>query len=221
MAEKIQAPVNTARQSFTPLPDAKQHGDHYVAIPQEQKDGWVHAHARQSILVQPQALYELWSEQEKFPLWQEQVVSVTMTGPKTSHWVMGNPEDEKGARVEFDSEIVEDMPGKKIAWKSIAGDVEQSGEVNFAPRRDGRGTVVTLVQHFKVGKLANAAASIVKRGPKQTVIEDLRHFKQMAEAGEIPSVKDQPHGPRGISGGVKEWMYGETNPTPPGTSVAQ
>ena len=221
MAEKVQAPVNTAQQSFTPLPDAKQSGDHYVAIPQEQKDGWVHAHARQSILVEPQALYELWSDVEKFPLWQEQVVSVTSTGAKVSHWVMGNPEEENGARIEFDSEITEDKPGSKIAWRSTGGDVEQSGEVNFAPRRDGRGTVVTLIQHFKVGKLANAAASVAKRGPKQTVIEDLRHFKQMAEAGEIPSVKDQPHGPRGLSGGIKEWMYGETNPTPPGTSVAE
>jgi hypothetical protein len=41
----------------------------------------------------------------------------------------------------------------------------------------------------------------------------------MAEAGEVPSVKNQPHGPRGVVGKVKEWMYGETNPTPPGTSV--
>ncbi len=221
MAETVEKPVNTARQSFTPLPEAKQVGSHYEALPQGAKDGWVHGHARQSILVEPQALYELWSAVEKFPLWQEHVVSVTRTGPKTSHWVMGNPEDADGKRIEFDSEIIEDVPGSRIAWKSIAGDVEQSGQVDFAARRDGRGTVVTLIQHFKVGKLANAAASVAKRGPEQTVIEDLRHFKEMAEAGEIPSVKGQPHGPRGISGGIKEWMYGETNPTPPGTSVAE
>jgi hypothetical protein len=68
--------------------------------------------------------------------------------------------------------------------------------------------------------LANAAASTAKRGPKQTVIEDLRHFKELAETGEIPTVKGQPHGPRGLTGGIKEWMYGETNPTPPGTGQA-
>ena len=221
MAETVEKPVNTARQTFVPLPDAKQAGSHYTALPQEAKDGWVHAHARQTILVEPQALYELWSEVEKFPLWQEQVVSVTRTGAKTSHWVMGNPEDADGKRIEFDSELTEDVPGKTIAWRSTGGDVEQNGQVDFATRRDGRGTVVTLVQHFKIGKVANAVASAAKRGPEQTVIEDLRHFKQMAEAGEIPSVKDQPHGPRGVSGGIKEWMYGETNPTPVGTSDEQ
>ena len=221
MAESIENPVNTARQTFAPLPDAKQAGDHYVAIPQKAEDGWVHAHARQTILAEPQALYELWSQQEKYPLWQEHVVSVTRTGAKTSHWVMGDPEDANGKRIEFDSELTQDVPGHIIAWQSIGGDVEQSGKVEFAPRRDGRGTLVTLVQHFKIGKLANAAASIAERGPEQTVIEDLRHFKQMAEAGEIPSVKGQPHGPRGISGGIKEWMYGETNPTPAGTSDTQ
>ncbi len=218
MATAVQKPVNTARTSFTPIPDAKQAGDHYVPIPQESKDGWTHAHARQSILVEPQALYEFWSDVSKFALWQEHVVSVTAVSKTVSHWVMGNPEDENGKRLEFDSEIIEDSPGKKIAWKSISGDLEQSGEVNFAARHDGRGTVVTLIQHFKVGALASAAAGVAKRSPKQTVIEDLRHFKQLAETGEIPSVKGQPHGPRGVIGSVKEWMYGETNPTPPGTS---
>ena len=218
MAEEVAKPVNTARTTFTPLPDAKQPGGAYEALPTGNKDGWEHAHARQTILVEPQALYELWKDEASFPLWQEHVVSVTPLGGGKSHWVMGNPEDADGKRVEFDSEITADVPGQKIAWQSIAGDVEQSGEVQFHSRKDGRGTVVTLIQHFKVGKLASLAAGVAKRSPKQTVIEDLRHFKEMAEAGEIPSVKGQPHGPRGISGGIKEWMYGETNPTPPGTS---
>ena len=219
MAQDVPTPVNTARQSFTPLPDAKQRGEEYVALPNEHKDGWVHAHARQSILVEPMALYKLWSDVTKFPLWQEHVVSVTPSG-KQSHWVMGNPEDEDGKRIEFDSEITEDVPGSKIAWKSIAGDIEQQGEVHFAARKDGRGTVVTLLQQMKIGAIANAAAATAKRGPVQTVTENLRHFKQLAEAGEIPSVKGQPHGTRGITGGIKEWMLGETNPTPPGTSEA-
>ena len=219
MAE-VPAPINTARQSFTLLPDAKQPGDHYVPMPTGHKDGWVHAHARQSILVEPHALYSLWRDETKFPLWQEQVVSVTPTGTGKSHWIMGNPEDEDGKRIEFDSEITEDIPGSKIAWKSIGGDIEQNGEVIFVARRDGRGTVVTLTQHFKVNALANAAAAVAKRSPAQTVVEDLRHFKSLAETGELATVKHNPHGPRGLSGGIKEWMYGETNPTPPGTSEA-
>ena len=218
MPTAVEAPVNTARTSFTTIPDAKQHGDHYQPLPNESKDGWVHTHARQTILAPADALYKLWSEVTYFPRWQEHVVSVTPTSEKTSHWVMGDPEDPEGKRVEFDSEIVEDLPGGLLRWRSIGGDLEQNGEVTFEPRRDGRGTLVTLIQHFKMGKIANAAAAVAKRSPSQTVIENLRHFKQLAESGEIPTVEGQPHGPRGVSGGIKAWMYGETNPTPPGTS---
>jgi uncharacterized membrane protein len=214
---EVPAPVNTASQRLSLFPGARQQGEVYVRLPDEHRDGWVHAHARQTILVEPQALYALWKRREAFPLWQEHVVSVTPRGDGKSHWVMGDPEDPTGKRMEFDSQITEDVPGEKIAWKSIAGDIEQAGEVQFHARRDGRGTVVTVMQHFKIGAFANAAASTAQRGPRQTVIEDLRHFKELAETGEIPSVKGQAHGPRRISGGIKEWMYGETNPTPRGT----
>ncbi len=218
MPTAVEKPVNTARTSFTEIPDAKQHGEHYHPLPSESKDGIVHAHARRTILVSPTALYSLWSDLALIPRWQEHVISVTRVSEKVSHWVMGNPEDSDGKRIEFDSEIFEDIPGSRLAWRSVAGDVEQSGEVTFAPRHDGRGTLVTLIQQFKIGAIANAAAAVAKRSPSQTVIENLRHFKELAETGEIPSVEGQPHGPRGISGGIKAWMYGENNPTPPGTS---
>jgi len=195
-------------------------GHDYVALPDSKEDGRVTAHAVQTILADPQTLYALWSNVAEFPRWQEHVVSVTPVSATLSHWVMGNPEDEDGKRIEFDSRITEDVPGKRIAWESISEKVDQSGIVMFEASPVGRGTVVTLVQTVKVplGVVGDAAAAVAKRGPKQTVIEDLRHFKQMAEAGEIPSVAGQPHGPRGVMGGIKEWLYGETNPTPPGTS---
>ena len=68
------------------------------------------------------------------------------------------------------------------------------------------------------GRLTLAAAALARRTPRQIVIEDLRHFKELAEAGEIPTVVNNPHGPRGFTGSVKLRMYGENNPTPPGTS---
>lgn len=197
-------------------------GEHYSPLPKSKKDGYVTSHAVQTILADPKTLYKLWSEVESIPRWQEHVVSVTRTGDRTSHWVMGNPEDLDGKRIEFDSET-ESTPGSRIAWRSISGDVEQEGEVNFVPVQKGEfsGTRVTLIQTVKVpgGLLGNVAVAIAKRSPEQTVVENLRHFKEIVEAGEIPSVKDQPHGPRGVTGSAKEWALGETNPTPPGTSV--
>ena len=198
-----------------------QAGVAYQPLPEKTEDGYVTAHAVQSILAEPQRLYALWRDMESIPLWQEFVVSVKDLGGGKSHWVMGNPEEADGKRIEFDSEIERDEPGKRLGWKSITEGVEQEGVVTFEPNENGRGTRVTLIQKQKVpgGVLGNAAAATAKRGPKQIVIEDLRHFKEMAETGEIPSVAGQPHGPRGITGKTKEWMLGENNPTPPGTSV--
>lgn len=211
-----EAADSTAAHTF---PKAAQKGSHYAPLPDKSKDGHVTSHAVQTILVEPQALYELWNDVESIPLWQEHVVSVTKTGASSSHWVMGNPEDADGKRIEFDSEETENEPGKKIAWHSVTPGVEQSGVVTFEPHYAGRGTTVTLVQDVKIpgGVLGAFAGAVAERGPEQTVIEDLRHFKQLAESGEIPTVEGQPHGPRGTVGKIKRWMYGETNPTPTGT----
>ena len=196
-------------------------GEHYAPTPEKDENGRILITTVQTIQSDPGALYALWRDVSLIPRWQEHVISVTQINAVTSHWVMGNPEAQGGKRVEFDSMIFEEVQGAKLAWKSIRGDVEQTGVVTFAPAASGRGTLVTLNQSMKVslGLFGNAVAGIVERSPRQTAIEDLRHFKQLAETGEIPSVKGQPHGPRGVTGGIKEWMYGDTNPTPPGTNV--
>ncbi len=198
-------------------------GSTYTPLPEKDEQGRVVASVVQTIQAEPEQLYRLWSDVTLFPRWQERVISVTQTGRGRSHWILGNHEDPDGKRFEFDSEIAEDLPGRKLAWQSVSEEVDLSGAVTFIEAPSGRGTLVTLTQVFKVplGLFGNAVAAVTKRSPRQIVTEDLRHFKQLAESGEIPSVKGQPHGPRGVSGEIKEWMYGETNPTPPGTSEVE
>ena len=78
--------------------------------------------------------------------------------------------------------------------------------------------MVTVLQQFRMGKLARTWQTITGRDPKQSVIENLRHFKAMAETGEIPRAEPQPHGERGLAAGMKRSAYGEKIATPPGTS---
>lgn len=235
MAASTQTPHTALRSAPT--------GEQYAPLPDKKNDGFVTAHAVQTILADAESLFALWNDLTSIPLWQERVVSVTPLDSKRSHWVMGDTDDPNSKHIEFDSETVELIPGRKIAWRTVDGEapgtrpastsgsttvagdhnnnsVTQGGEVHFEPGRIEGSTLVTLIQTVKVpgGRLGNALAATGERGPKQLVIENLRHFKQLAETGEIPSVKDQPHGPRGISGGFKRWLHGETNPTPPGTS---
>ena len=73
-----------------------------------------------------------------------------------------------------------------------------------------------MLLEFKMSKLASAWETLTGRNPKQAVIENLRHFKALAETGEIPRSQGQPHGPRGLVGESKASAYGERISTPPG-----
>ncbi len=180
--------------------------------PPTDSDGktWV----RTSTLIQgsPEDLYRLWRNLEGAPLWQEEVVQVRNTGAKTSHWVV-----QAGLKkVEWDAEILADEPGKRIAWRTTSGDLQNAGEVIFEEATGGRGTIVSVLQEFGHGRIVSAIQTLFNRSPKQLVIENLRHFKALAETGEIPRIQGQPHGPRGVTGTVKASAYGEHIPVPPG-----
>jgi len=188
---------------------------HY-ASPPEDKDGKIWVRSCAKVQSDPATLYALWRNVERAPEWQEQIVEVRKTGERTSHWVMRSGDD----RIEWDSEIVDDEPAKRIVWRSIGGDSVNAGKVIFESAPGERGTVITVLQEFRMGKLASLWESIVGRNPMQSVIENLRHFKALAETGEIPRTQGQPSGPRGTVGKVKQSAYGEKTPTPPATRIA-
>jgi uncharacterized membrane protein len=186
---------------------------HYVPPPAD-KDGKIWARTSAIVQASPEELYTMWRNLEAIPLWQEQIVSVTQTGEKKSHWVMKSGDK----TVEWDSEILADEPGKRIAWRSTGGESDNAGEVIFETASGDKGSLVTLLQEFRMGKLASAWETLVGRNPKQEVIENLRHFKAFAETGEIPRTQGQPHGTRGVIGDMKKSMYGEKIETPPGAN---
>lgn len=209
-------------QSSLPIfPAAAGKGSHFKPLLQDVEGGKVRAHTLQTIRVDRQTAYRLWRDVTNAPKFMEYVVSVEPKTETRSTWTFGDPEDPAGKRISYDTEVYEDVPGEKIAWRSVDAPLDETGEIHFEEAPGGRGTRVTLLENIKVpgGRLTIAAAALTKRTPRQIVIEDLRHFKELLESGEIPSVVDNPHGPRGFSGSVKQRLYGENNPTPPGTSV--
>lgn len=185
----------------------------YLPSP-EDKDGkiWIRTSAR--VEAEAEDLYAIWRDVEAAPLWQEQITRVTKSGEATSHWVMQSGDK----TIEWDSEVLADEPGHRLAWRSIGGESDNAGEVIFEVAPGGRGTLVTVLQEFRMGKLASAWETFVGRNPKQAVIENLRHFKAFAETGEIPRTQGQPHGGRGVIAGIKESVYGEKVATPPALS---
>ena len=194
-------------------------GHAYAPLPNSSEGNRVQAHAVQTINATPEQVYNTYASIELLPTWQEGVVSVTRTGDKTLHWVMQDPGT--GVQTEFDAEEIELVPGKRHVSRVTNGPTAGTTDIlTLEPHPAGRGTIATMVADLTVpgGAISNAISAVVSRSPRQIVIEDLRHLKELIESGQIPSVEGQPAGRRGISGKLKRLLLGENMPTPPGTS---
>lgn len=144
----------------------------------------------------PEALYAYWRNYANLPRFQERIESVTQIGddPKKSRWVMNAP---FGQTLTWDAELIEDVPGKVIAWRSLEGsDVDTAGSVRFVAAPGGRGTVVRVNQKFDPpgGKIGVAIASLIGQGPGRLTRDNLRRFKMLMEAGEIATIVGQSKG---------------------------
>ena len=186
------------------------------------KKGIARGYAVMNIQRSPHELYALWRNVSLAPRWMERIVSAEETADGGQRWTLttADSQDDTDAKTySWTTKLVSEVPGQKLAWRSTGGDLEEAGEVTFRELPNGRGTEVLLVEEMRVpgGKVSSFLAGIADRSPEQTIFEDLRHFKQLAETGEIPTTEGQPHGPRGFVGSIKRRLYGENNPTPPGT----
>lgn len=142
-------------------------------------------------------LYTFWRGFEQLPRFMDHLVSVTRIDSRRSHWVAKAP---AGRTVQWDAEIINEIPGELIGWRTLDGaDVVSAGSVKFKTTRD-RGTEVHVRLQYDppAGKLGASVAWLLGHEPSQTIREDLRRFKQLMEAGEIPTIKGQPRGKQSI-----------------------
>jgi uncharacterized membrane protein len=160
-------------------------------------------HVEKSVTINRPAedLYRFWRDFTNLPRFMKHLESVS-PGDRRSHWVAHGP---AGTKVEWDAELSEDQPNQLIAWRSLDGaDVPNAGTVRFEPAAGGRGTVVRVVFDYAppAGALGAAVAKLFGEEPSQQVEGDLRRFKNIMEAGEIPTTTGQPEGKRSAIGAV-------------------
>ena len=87
-------------------------------------------------------LYAFWRDFTNLPKFMENIVAVTCADDQRSHWVINGPTGE----VEWDCEITEDEPGRRISWASLPdASVDNAGTVEFKLAPEGRGTEVRKV----------------------------------------------------------------------------
>jgi uncharacterized membrane protein len=139
-------------------------------------------------------IYNFWREIENLPKFMYHLESVQRTGENRSHWVTKAP---AGTRVEWDSEITEDRPNERLAWRSLEGsDVYNAGSVEFQPRPEGRGTIVRVdMEYYPPAGVAGAAvAMLFNEAPEQQIYDDLKRLKQIIETGEVVRSDGSPQG---------------------------
>jgi uncharacterized membrane protein len=172
--------------------------------------------ARATFLVNasPQKAYDLWHNFENLPRFMVHLKSVRRLEDKRSEWIARGPMDRE---IHWNAETTEDTPNQRIAWKTLPGsDIQTSGSVQFCPDPHNRGTFVTAEIQYSLpgGALASVPASIFGKHPEFLIREDLRRFKALLEAGEIPTTVGQTHGPRGLHGHVGQVLFRETSNQP-------
>ena len=135
-------------------------------------------------------LYRFWRNLENLPQFMQHLESVERVTDTLSRWRAHGP---GGKIVEWNAEIINEVPNKVIGWRSIEGsDVVSAGSVNFDDAGPGRGTRVRVRLQYSPpgGKVGAAVARMLGRDAATEIREDLRRFKQILETGEVPSTKD-------------------------------
>jgi uncharacterized membrane protein len=153
-------------------------------------------HVDESVTInQPvEILYRFWRNLENLPRFMRHLESVERVTDTLSRWRAKGP---AGYTIEWNAEIINEVPNQVIGWRSIEGsDVVSAGSVNFDDAGPGRGTRVRVRLQYSPpgGKLGAAVAKLLGRDPGSEIREDLRQFKQILETGEVPTTAGQPRG---------------------------
>ena len=104
-----------------------------------------------------------------------------MHDAKRSHWIARGP---GGVQVEWDAEIINEVPNELIAWRSTHGTVDHAGSVRFELGPGGRGTIVRVSLQYDPpgGSTGHTVAALLGGDAGSRIEQDLQNFKRMIES---------------------------------------
>jgi uncharacterized membrane protein len=123
-----------------------------------------------------QQAYNQWTQFEEFPKFMEGIQSVQQLDDTHVQWIA----EIRGESRQWTTEITEQRPDEKIAWKTIDGEVKNDGVVTFE-RVGDRQTRVNLRMDVEGASTVENVASDLLGIVKAQVHSDLERFKQLIE----------------------------------------
>lgn len=118
--------------------------------------------------------YNLWTQFEQFPRFMEGVEEVRQVREKHLNWRV----NVGGKQKEFETEITEQIPGKRIAWRTVGG-TDNAGVVTFH-RLTGATSRIMLQMAYEPEGLVKKAGDLLGIASHR-VQGDLERFKQYIE----------------------------------------
>lgn len=132
----------------------------------------------------PDELYEFWRNLENLPKVMSHLLSVQLNSGNRSHWVAKAP---AGTVVEWDAEVINDVPNRLIAWQSLEGsDVDNAGSIHFEPYDEGGTQMKVVIRYTPPGDVLGAKiAKIFGSDPEKQIERDLLQFKRKVETENV------------------------------------
>lgn len=118
--------------------------------------------------------YRHWLRFEEFPAFLEHVEDVEQQDENHYHWRAKIGSRER----EWDAEIVERIPDKRIAWRSTSG-ARHAGVVTFHHLERGRCRIMLQLEFEPEGAIEQAGSML--RIPQQQIAADLQRFATWVE----------------------------------------
>jgi uncharacterized membrane protein len=119
------------------------------------------------------AVYNQWTQFEDFPRFMAGVKSVEQIDDTHLHWRA----EVWGKDKEWDAEIVEQVPDRKIAWRSTSGDAPNAGTVYFESLGADRTRVKLTMEYEPQGaaeKVGDALGAMTTQ--VQSSVNDFKKF---------------------------------------------
>jgi uncharacterized membrane protein len=120
--------------------------------------------------------YNQWTQFEEFPKFMDGIQSVQQLDDTHVQWVA----EIAGKSRQWTTEITEQQPDKKVAWRTIDGEVKNDGAVSFEEIAGGQ-TRVNLEMDVEGDSGAANVAGDLLGVVKRQVHGDLERFKQLIE----------------------------------------
>ena len=146
-------------------------------------------------------VFNYWRTLENLPNFMSNIEEVRSIGNNRTHWRVKGP---LGAKLEFDAQTTQEQENQTIAWESLEGNVETSGEVRFQELGENRTRVEVSMNYADPpgGKIGEVGAKIVAN-PQVMVDQDLQNFKEIIEGRATPEeIQQRPAAATAQSGVV-------------------